>query len=388
MTIIDIDSHYYEPFEWLEATDAALAAELPQVDKLTLVLTTAFGEVLSTLPPEVKPDPFSRIPKELLPPDGQITPEVIARGEQMMEAWIGSVPGGHRATDRVAFLDAQGIDQQFVLPTFAFNPISYIRREKPALMPRLLSAYNTWAGANLAGHTDRLLPVTVVDLKTMSRDEVLAELARSRGLGARSVLFWPAPVDGKSLGHPDFDWFWAACADLGIMPMVHVGASRPNVDIAWLNNGREFPLQLIAYFGQLHQIPELLLSELLGAGTFERYPALRVLVCELGVDWLPTFVRRADRLAKWAPDAWTLPMLPSDYLRRGLRVSPLHTDPAAHVIEQIGEGMVVFSSDYPHPEGGTNAVAAFRSKLESRLAPEAVDAFFGGTIAADLARSA
>jgi predicted TIM-barrel fold metal-dependent hydrolase len=389
MPVIDVDSHYYEPFDWLERTAPDVAAEVPKVDKVTLVLTTAFGEVLSTLPPEVKPDPYSRIPKQFLGAEGVVTPEVLARGEFLMEGWISSVQGGHKAADRIAFLDAQGIDLQFILPTFAFNPISHIRREKPELLPRLLQAYNSWAFDNVDGYTDRLLPVVVVDLKTMERETVISELKTSRERGARSFLFWPSPAHGKSLTHPDFDWLWGTAADLGIMPMVHVGASRPALDMGWLNNGREFPSQLIAYFGQLQQIPEILLSELLGAGTFERHPALRVLVCELGIDWLPTFVRRADRLAKGAGEAWTMPHLPSEYLRRQVRVSPLHTDPTAHVIEEVGEGMVVFSSDYPHPEGGSDATNGIRSKLVEKSIDQAtIDAFMGGTIAADLAATA
>lgn len=384
MRVIDIDSHYFEPFEWLEETDPTLVAELPQIDKLTLVLTTAFGEVLSTLPPQFKPDPYDRIPKGLLPEGGAITPEILEQGSQMMEAWVHSVPGAHKLDDRLAFLNAQGIDEQWVLPTFAFNPISFIRREKPELAGRLLSAYNTWACENLAG-SDRVSAVTVVDLKTMDRQAVENELKLTRERGSRSFLFWPSPVEGVSLGHPDLDWFWATAADHGLMPQVHVGAGRPNIDYGWLNNGREFPSQHIAYFGQLHQIPELLLLELLGAGTFEKHPNLRIIVAELGIDWLPSFVRRADRLAKGAGEAWGYPLLPSEYLRRQLRVSPLHTDPVAHVIDEVGKDLVVFSTDYPHPEGGANAVSAFREKLAKREVAAAVtDAFFGGTIQADL----
>ena len=391
MTIIDIDSHFYEPFEWLSDTDPELAAELPTVDKVTLVVTTAFGEVMSTLPPQYRPDPFARLPKEIRDENGGIKPEALAGAEANMENMINSVHGGYRPEDRLDFMDQQGIDIQFVLPTFAFNPIAYIRREKPELANRLLTAYNTWACGQLAGHTDRLMPVTIVDLKSMDRATTEAELERSRAAGARSVLFWPSPVEGKSIGHPDFDWFWATCERLGIMPMVHVGASRPGMDTAWLNNGREHPLALMPYMSQLHQIPEILIAELLAAGTFERYPNLRLLVCELGIDWLPSFVRRMDGLAKAnkrTPGGWPYPMMPSEYLRRNLRVSPLAHDPASLVIEQVGPGMIVFSTDYPHLEGGKDAVSVFQRKLDGRVDEETTAAFFGGTIAADMALSA
>lgn len=386
MTVIDVDSHYYEPFEWLTDTDPKLAAELPPTDKVTLVLTTAFGEVLSTLPPEFKPDPFSRIPKELLGGAEEITPELIERGEMLLEMWIQGFKGGHDPAARVAFCDEQGIDKQFILPTFAFNPISYVRREMTAETPRILSAYNRWTCERLAGHTDRLVPAGVVDLKTMTKEQILAEFAALRDGGSRVFLFWPSPVDGKSIAHPDFEWFWAGATEHGLMPMVHVGAGRPNVDLGWLNNGREFPSQLVAYFGQLHQIPELVLSELVAAGIFDRHPDLRVLISELGVDWLPTFVRRLDALAKQGKqqNAWTFDHLPSEYFRRQVRVSPLEFDPVDRVIDEIGSGMVVFASDYPHPEGGSDARSGFDEKLSS-IDDEARAEFFGATIERDLA---
>lgn len=388
MTVIDIDSHYYEPFSWLEETDPELAAELPKVDKVTLVVTTAFGEVLSSLPPQYKPDPFSRIPKAFLGGAEEITPEVIARGEMMLEAWLGSMQGAYKPEGRIAHLDEQGIDQQWILPTFAFNPIARVRKDLTDKTPRILAAYNEWATGNVAGHTDRLMPLVIVDLRTMDRETVVSELKKGRERGSRSFLFWPQPVDDKSLAHPDHEWFWAAAAETGMMPMIHVGAGRPQIDLAWLNNGREFPSQLAAYFAQLHQIPEVLLTELLAAGIFERYPTLRVLVAELGIDWLPLFMRRAKRLGAEAGGMWPYPLSPAEYLQRNVRVSPLHTDPAAYVINEVDADMVVFSSDFPHPEGGQNAVETFKEKLVGKVDDDRVAKFFGETIAEDMALTA
>ena len=55
MPVIDVDSHFYEPFDWLESVDPELAAEVPRGDPLDVALSTAFGEVLSTLPDAVRP---------------------------------------------------------------------------------------------------------------------------------------------------------------------------------------------------------------------------------------------------------------------------------------------------------------------------------------------
>lgn len=389
MPVIDVDSHFYEPFDWLEKTDPELVAELPQVDKLTLVVTTAFGEVLSGLPPQHRPNPYRSIPGVQLDADGRPTPETLERGEQLIVGYIESLTGGWRPHERLEHLRAQGIDQQWVLPTFAFNPIAYVRREKAHLTPRILAAYNTWACETLADHSDRLVPATIVDLKTMDRETVLAELKRNRERGSRTTLFWASPVDGKALSHPDLDWFWSACEDLGMFPMVHVGAGRPNIDLGWLNNGQDFPLSHVAYLGQLQQIPEIFLTDALSGGLFARHPKLRVLICELGIDWLPRLLRRADAFAKMAANMgtpWPYERTPSEYLRTHVRVAPLHTDPTAYVLNEVGAGMAVFASDYPHPEGGSDATAEFRRQLsEKGVDAQVQDAFFGATIAGDLA---
>jgi hypothetical protein len=49
---------------------------------------------------------------------------------------------------------------------------------------------------------------------------------------------------------------------------------------------------------------------------------------------------------------FTLPLRPSEYARRNVRVTPLPVAslPLAPYLEQL-DGMVVFSTDYPHPEG-------------------------------------
>lgn len=302
------------------------------------------------------------------------------------------MPAASDATERVAYLDRQGIDAQWVLSTFAFNPISRLRRTQPERGPDIMRAYNTWAAQRLSAYPERLMPVAVLDPVTMDRATFVAELTRMRDLGSRSFLFWFGPVHGKSLSHPDLGWLWAAAADLGVIPMLHVGAGRPAIDAGWLNNGRSYPSSITAYPGQLHQIAELMLTELLIAGAFVRHPKLRILVCELGIDWVPTWINRLDRYvaqqAKTDSSRWPWPKAPSDYVKAHLRVSPLERRGAFDVIERLGDDVVVFSSDYPHPEGGSDAVARYRDYLGPRIPAASLEKFFGSVIERDLALGA
>jgi predicted TIM-barrel fold metal-dependent hydrolase len=393
MPVVDIDSHFYEPFDWYQKRFPELAAELPPLDPVTLIATTGFGDVLGSLPPRALPaDPIDRLPAPLRDMYRQADEAGRARMVQFAIDQIQGMAGAWKASDRVAYLDAQGIDQQLILPTFAFTPIAVARRTRPAETARRMHAYNTWTCETVAGHTDRLIPVGIVDFETMDEPALRAELTRLRRAGSRSFVFWPTPARGKSLAHPDYEAVWAHAAEIGMIPMVHVGGGRPGLDDAWLDNGRPFPMSLASYLLQLHQLPEVFLTEMIVNGVLERLPQLRVFVCELGVDWLPEWMGRLDRLRNFGErmggTRWPYPLKPSEYVRRQVRVSPLEFDPVAETIQHVGPGIVVFASDYPHPEGGKNAAARFREELGGTLDAKAQEIFFGGGAAEALAVAA
>ncbi|MCB0979656.1 MAG: hypothetical protein KDB17_03270, partial [Ilumatobacter sp.] len=70
-----------------------------------------------------------------------------------------------------------------------------------------------------------------------------------------------------------------------------------------------------------------------------------------------------------------LPMKPSDYVRRQLRFTPFPTEDVGWLIDQGGEELFLFSSDYPHPEGGRNPIARFDASLAGH-SEQAVERFY------------
>jgi hypothetical protein len=83
---------------------------------------------------------------------------------------------------------------------------------------------------------------------------------------------------------------------------------------------------------------------------------------------------------------YRLPLTPTEYVRRNVRVSPL---PAAHespgaTLEQLPE-VAVFSSDYPHFEGSGSPMDHYDKELAA-LPEDARSSFLGGTIAECYAR--
>jgi predicted TIM-barrel fold metal-dependent hydrolase len=86
---------------------------------------------------------------------------------------------------------------------------------------------------------------------------------------------------------------------------------------------------------------------------------------------------------------------PSEIVRRQVRVTPYPHEDARWIIESGGEEICLFSSDFPHVEGGRNPLKRFDDSLAGAT-PSAVRRFYadnfvdlmGEGLAADLRRPA
>jgi uncharacterized protein len=65
-----------------------------------------------------------------------------------------------------------------------------------------------------------------------------------------------------------------------------------------------------------------------------------------------------------------LELTPTEYVRRHLKFTPYAGEPVGWMIEQAGPELFMFSSDYPHPEGGRDPLAKFEAALTSTSAAD------------------
>jgi predicted TIM-barrel fold metal-dependent hydrolase len=141
----------------------------------------------------------------------------------------------------------------------------------------------------------------------------------------------------------------------------------------------------------MDQQAQVFFNAMIFGGVFERHPKLTVVFAEQGVDWVIPNVLRADALAApgFSPlvvEDYKLPLKPSDYVCRNVRVTPL---PVAHqspvpIIEGL-PGVAVFSSDYPHMEGSGDPVGHYRQTLAA-LSDDQRSSFMGDSLAACFTR--
>jgi predicted TIM-barrel fold metal-dependent hydrolase len=113
--------------------------------------------------------------------------------------------------------------------------------------------------------------------------------------------------------------------------------------------------------------PAQTLATMIFDGVFERFPTLKVGVIEQGAIWLPSWMRQMesafDAFARHEDRLQRLSMRPSDYVRRQIRATPYPTEDVGWIIEQAGPEVCLFSSDYPHVEGGRRPIERFETSL-------------------------
>jgi predicted TIM-barrel fold metal-dependent hydrolase len=107
------------------------------------------------------------------------------------------------------------------------------------------------------------------------------------------------------------------------------------------------------------------LSALVIDGVFDRFPRLKFGAIEAGGSWVPSLMRFLD-LAALFPDERVkkLSAKPSEILARQFRFTPYPNEDVRWIIESTSEDMALFSSDFPHLEGGRDPLKKFNRSLE------------------------
>jgi predicted TIM-barrel fold metal-dependent hydrolase len=121
------------------------------------------------------------------------------------------------------------------------------------------------------------------------------------------------------------------------------------------------------------------LATLIFDGVFDRFPRLKWGAIELGASWLPAWMRAMDSAAhafiKNEERLRRLSAKPSEIVRRQLRVAPYPHEDAGWIIANSGEEICLFSSDFPHIEGGRHPLKRFEESLAS-VSPQARRRFY------------
>jgi uncharacterized protein len=304
---------------------------------------------------------------------------------QLMRAKGWNALGAFDREERSRALDLLGFERQLVFTTFAATQFI---DDDPELLYGGTRAHNRGIAEFCEGD-ERLIAVGFAPLS----DPELAFQAVNEAidLGCRAILVPSVPPRGKSPTHPDYNPIWARLQEAEVPFMLHVGGGGQPLRRAFHENGKPPTTDFLGGgenvrskdFMVLYQPPETFLSCMVLDGVFEVFPGLRGGCIEQGAMWIVPWLRRLDiaqdTFARTEP-ALRLPMRASDYVHRQLKFTPFSTEPVGWMIEQAGDDLFLFSSDYPHPEGGRDPLGRFEDSLTGTDA-RARDRFYSGNFA-------
>ena len=316
----------------------------------------------------------------------QNDPEVRSRdAEEVMARKNHEAIGSFRKEDRSLALDLISVKSQLVFPTSTNVWLETLEHDDDVeLLYELASATNRSQVA-FCDADARLLRVGYVPLRD------LASTARATTeaieLGVRALLVpWACPKD-HATSHVQLDCVWAQAVEADLPILFHVGLADRLLPRAHKNNGLppvpdfhggEENFRSISYMAISHG-PMQALSMLIFDGVLDRFESLRIGVIELGTSWLPGFMRQLDSaseaFSRHETRLQSLKLKPSEYMIRQVRVTPYTTEDAGWIIGQSSPFICMFSTDYPHLEGGRNPYERFQRSTAS-LPEKDQDCFF------------
>lgn len=293
--------------------------------------------------------------------------------------------GSFRAADRPRAIDLMGVESQLVFPTVLNVLLEQLEHGDDVDLLYATARANNRAALEFCSVDRRLLPVGYVPLADIERAAVAAAEAIEQGCSALLVP-WACPRN-HATSHIGLDAVWARACEAEIPVLFHVGmadrilpkahAINGLPEVADFHGGGE-NFRSVSYMAIPHGVMQAL-SLLILDGVLERFPTLKIGVIEMGAVWVPGFMHQLDAayeaFARHEERLQKLSLKPSEYVTRQVRVTPYPTEPAGWIIEQSGPEICLFSSDYPHVEGGRNPFGRFERSTEG-LGEPVLDRFY------------
>ncbi len=283
--------------------------------------------------------------------------------------------GSFLRDDRPRALDLLGFQSQLVFNTFLND--DFVRMEHGAdldLTYGMARAHNR-AIVDFCSVDRRLLGVGYVPTADFSRARATAEEAIADG--AKAILVPSACPKTHSPSHVGLFPLWEVVQEAGLPIVFHVGGGGSLLSPMYFENGlppvADFHggaenFRSIDFMAIPHP-PMQTLATMIFDGVLDRFPRLKIGVIEQGAVWLPSWMRQLDTaleaFAKGEERLRKLELRPSEYVRRQIRVTPYPVDPVGWIIEQVGEEVCLFSTDYPHVEGGRHPIRRFEDSMAS-----------------------
>ena len=370
--IHDADSHIIEGRGWLESYASDYVKE--NLD------TGVFDLDMPALDPLM-----DAAAKRLAGDDPELTEAMKADifahpGKRNMWSAYGAI----EKTERSDALKIMGISSQLIFPSVGAARFS--RSKDMEVVYGGCDALNRGM-ADFCADDPALKSVGFLSLRDPERAEKSLDLALELGI---NTIWIPSDAqEGRAPSHIAYDPLWAKMEEAGVPVTLHIGSGQ-NMPSVYMNTGVERVLE--GNIGNIettrpkdlpvvHHSIERWLTCMIYDGVLERFPALKVGIIELGANWVPASLMNLDMgvslLGKFDQNLKKLSLTPSEYFQRQIRVAPLHTENTGWILRNVGPDILMFNTDYPHPEGGKDPFGDYERSLDAvDASAEELDRFY------------
>jgi uncharacterized protein len=322
--IVDSDAHINEPMEAFEQfLEEPYTSRRPRLIKDTLGLTRILME-------------------------GRLYPEPRLRQAHTQKVEGTKLGGTHAgaadSSARLSDLDLDGIDVQVIYGSLGLALSSIADKDFAVAMSR---ACNSFYAHFCSVSPDRLKCMATLPLQDIPAS--VKEMRRAvKKLGHVGVTM-PPNLDGKNLDHSDFYPIYEEAQKLDIPISVHWGngaylraAGTERFDTHFMVHAVGHPFeQMIA------------LACIVCGGVPEQFPGLRFAFLEAGCGWVPYWVERLhEHYERRSAEMPLMKKDPVEYIATGNFYFAAEPDEKLLpvVIDTVGDGNVLYSSDYPHTD--------------------------------------
>jgi len=286
----------------------------------------------------------------LINPDGLHRPSVT--GPAMRSSFApaeGRRPGTDYPTMKAQLLDPHNIHSAIL----GFNVGLHSGLANPWLAVDVVRAVNDWNRDHwLSIDDDRLRSAVLV--QTHLPDQAAAEVRRVAVHPKIAEVLLITSALGQPFGHPVYHAIYDAAAEVGIPVAIHIGGETSGY--GHNQAGPSANTLRFEHRGSLRQPIQHHLTSFIAHGVFERFPTLKLVLVECGIEWIPGLLWQLDanytlmrRESPWVKK------LPSEYFREHVRITtqPLGDIPTSKMVKLFAtyeglEDVLCFSTDYPH----------------------------------------
>lgn len=370
--IHDADSHIIEGRGWLESyasqyvrenlDTGAFDLDMPELDPLMAAANKRLAGDDPELTNALKSDLFAH------------------PGKRNMWSAYGAVEKSERSDAR----KIMGVTSQLIFPSV--GAARFARSKDMQVVYGGCDALNRGM-ADFCADDEGLKSVGYLSLRHPELAQTSLKLALD--LGVNAIWIGSDAMEGRAPSHIAYDPLWAMLQEAGVPVTLHIGSGQ-NMPSVYMNTGVERVLQ--GNIGNIettkpkdlpvvHHSIERWLTCMIYDGVLERFPQLKVGIIELGANWVPASIMNLDMgvslLGKFDQNLKKLSLKPSEYFQRQIRVAPLHTENTGWILKNVGKDILMFNTDYPHPEGGKDPFGAYERSLDAVSAtPEELEGFY------------